>query len=66
MKAPKSVTENNATMSQELLDENLVITRMVYNSVLSNEFVSAKVSDFNERWLAAGGSKASLLVGRKA
>ena len=65
MREPKSVIENDSAMSEELKAERLAITRMVYDKSISDETVAAKVSDFNARWIAAGGIAASTLVGRR-
>jgi len=65
MMMPKSVRENDMAMSEELKAERLAITRVVYDQSISDEIVAAKVADFNNRWLAAGGIVASTLVGRK-
>ena len=65
MRAPKSVIENDAAMSEEMKAERLAITRMVYDKSISDEIVAERIADFNARWIAAGGIAASALVGRK-
>ena len=65
MRAPKSVVENDSSMSEELKAERLALTRLVFDKSVPDDVVAVKVADFNRRWLTAGGLQASTLIGRR-
>jgi hypothetical protein len=63
MMAPKAVTANQAIMSEEIKREAMEVKRSaLWNREISDEAANVIIGDFNERWIAAGGIKASTIV----
>ena len=63
MMAPKAVTANNKIMSEEIKAESMEVKRSaLWNKEISDQDANFIIKEFNEKWLAAGGAKASTIV----